>query len=112
VQVQADTAAVSLTYRIEGETPGGLWLSIPVLLWDGADELHYRIAGTRVELDWQSRAYVLTATAPEGDGQEAAPSGAWLLRRERFLHTGFGVTGNFALALGPVRAVRMQLAPR
>jgi hypothetical protein len=112
VQVQADAGAVSLTYRIEGETPGGLWLSIPVLLWDGTAELHYRIAGARVELDWQSRAYVLTATAPDGDGQKKAPSGAWLLRRERFLHTGFGVTGNFAFALGSVRAVRVQLAPR
>ena len=112
MQVQADAGAVSLTYRIEGETPGGLWLSIPVLLWDGTAELHYRIAGARVELDWQSRAYVLTATAPDGDGQKKAPSGAWLLRRERFLHTGFGVTGNFAFALGSVRAVRVQLAPR
>lgn len=104
VQVLAEAMALTLTYQITGEPPGDLWLSVPILLWDGTHELQHRIEAAAVDLGWAGRPYRLTAQAPAG-----GPTGAWTLRRERFLHTGFGVTSNFALALGSARTVRIRL---
>lgn len=110
VEATIEQAAVNLTYRLEGSMAGEPWLSVPVLLWDGTHELRYTIAGPRVELAWQSRKYAMTAVVLDDQEGEVLPAGNWLLRRERFLHTGFGVTGNFALSLGSSRAVRVRLS--
>lgn len=110
VDVKIEGGAVNLIYRLEGDVAGEPWLAVPVLLWDGGHELRYTVAGTRVELEWRSRAYTLTATAVDSQDAGVEWAGTWLLRRERFLHTGFGVTGNFALPLGPNRAVHLRLA--
>lgn len=113
VQVMVEANALALTYRILGEAPGELWLSVPILLWDGAHELQYRIEGPAVALGWAGRNYTLRAGALDGDpGNQAGRgvlAGSWTLRRERFLHTGFGVTGNFVIALGSIRTVRVRL---
>lgn len=109
VAVEVDGGVVTLTYRLAGEVAGEVWLSVPVLLWDGTHELRYRIESARVVLDWQSRAYALTATVPDGDDRANPLPGSWLLRRERFLQTGFGVTGNFVFALGSARAISVRL---
>ncbi len=113
VQVAPEADGIAFTYRLSGEVPEELWLSVPVLLWDGARELGYRIKGATVELEWAGRRYDLTAEAPAdavgGNSTAAGLKQTWLLRRERFNQTGFGVTGNFALALGPVRAVRVNV---
>jgi hypothetical protein len=113
VQVATEADGIAFTYRLSGEIPEEPWLSVPVLLWDGACELGYRIKGATVEMEWAGRKYALTAEAlADAAAVNPAAAGltqAWLLRRERFNHTGFGVTGNFALALGPVRAVRVKV---
>lgn len=105
VRVEATADAVAFDYRITGEAAGDLWLSVPVLLWDGKTELGYRIGGARAELNWSGRRFELVAESVGG-----ALAQAWILRRERFGQTGFGVTGNFAIALGPVRHVRIRCA--
>jgi len=105
VRVVAEADAVVFDYRITGEPTGELWVSVPVLLWDGRNELGYRVAGARVELTWDGRRFALVADA----GGEALAQ-PWILRRERFGQTGFGLTGNFALALGSVRRVRIRCA--
>ena len=107
VQVEAEPNAVVLTYRILGEVPGDLWLGVPILLWDGNHELDYRIEGAVVNLTWARCRFKLSAAAGS-----VALAGSWLLRRERFLHTGFGVTGNFALPLGAAREVTVRLSGR
>jgi len=113
VQVMVEANVLALTYRILGEPPGELWLSVPVLLWDGTHELQYRIEGPAVALGWAGRKISLRADALDGDSDNQAGrgilAGPWTLRRERFLQTGFGVTGNFAIALGQTRAVRVRL---
>jgi hypothetical protein len=113
VQVAPEADGIAFTYRLSGEVPEDAWLSVPVLLWDGAHELGYRVKGATVELEWAGHRYALTAEAlKEATGGDPASNGltqAWLLRRERFSQTGFGVTGNFALALGAVRAVRVKV---
>ena len=113
VQVTVEANAMALTYRVLGNSPGELWLSVPVLLWDGFCELQYRIEGSAVALVWAGRKYALRAEALDGDpdkqARAGALAGAWTLRRERFLQTGFGVTGNFAIALGQTRSVRVRL---
>lgn len=106
VRVEAADDAVTFDYRITGEPVGDLWLSMPVLLWDGKVELDYRITGARVELSWGGRRFELAAE-PVG----ATLDSRWILRRERFDRTGFGVTGNFALALGAARHIRVHCAP-
>jgi len=111
VQVAGEADGMAFTYRLSGEIPEEPWLSVPVLLWDGIRELGYRIKGATVEMEWAGHKYALTAAAladaAEGNPAAARLTQTWLLRRERFNQTGFGVTGNFALALGPVRAVRV-----
>jgi len=103
VQVEPAADAVVFDYRITGETTGDLWVSVPVLLWDGKTELGYRIDGARVELRWNRRRFALTAASA---GEPLTQP--WILRRERFGQTGFGLTGNFVLALGSVRHVRIR----
>ncbi|MBK8858533.1 MAG: hypothetical protein IPN11_12910 [Opitutaceae bacterium] len=113
VQVAPAADGIVFTYRLSGEIPEEPWLSVPVLLWDGARELGYRIKGATVELEWAGHKYALTAEAlAEAAGGNPAAGNltqTWLLRRERFNQTGFGLTGNFALALGSVRAVRVKV---
>jgi hypothetical protein len=113
VQVVPEADGIVFTYRLSGEPIEEMWLSIPTLLWDGAHELGYRIKGATVELEWAGHKYALTAKAladaAGGNPGSAGLMQSWLLRRERFNHTGFGVTGNFALALGQVRAVRVKI---
>jgi len=110
VKVATGRDSVVLTYHLQGELPGEAWLGVPILLWDGEHELEYVIKGAAAELAWAGRGYALSA-ATVAPGPGPLP-GSWLLRRERFLHTGFGVTGNLAIALGTARAVQVTLAVR
>lgn len=116
VQVTTKGSVIELTYHLIGEKPGDLWLSVPVLLWDGTHELDYHIEAATADLIWRERRYALTAHAVDrhsrGPDSLGGLAGPWILRRERFLHTGFGVTGNLAIALGPARAVRVRLEGR
>lgn len=105
VTVAAKSQTVTLTYALEGEITGEAWLTVPVRLWDGRQELRYRLAGGEATLEWSGRTFTLSARTLDG----AALPGAWRLRRERSIQTGFGVTGNFALALGAARKIKIQL---
>ncbi len=82
---------VRLTYRVtdlkDGDQPV---FSIPVLLWDGKEELTYRIENGTVVLGWKGAAYRISI---------AGNSGPWDLDMARYLHAGCGLTANMTVPL-------------
>ena len=64
--------------------------SIPVLLWDGKEELTYRIDHGILALGWKGAAYRVSI---------AGNSGPWDLDMARYLHAGCGLTANMTVPL-------------
>lgn len=82
---------VRLAYRVAGlKDDDQPVFSIPVLLWDGKEELTYRIENGALVLGWKGAAYRISI---------AGNSGPWDLDMARYLHAGCGLTANMTVPL-------------
>lgn len=82
---------IRLTYRVtEIKNDDQPIFSIPVLLWDGKEELTYGIDNGTLVLGWKGAAYRVSITGN---------SGPWDLDMARYLHAGCGLTANMTVPL-------------
>ncbi len=83
--------SVRLSYRLSELKEGDqVFFSIPVLLWDGKDELAYSTAEGTLSLRWKDASYRVSATENEGP---------WDLHLGRYWHAGYGLTANMSIRL-------------
>ena len=82
---------IRLTYRVTDlKNDDQPVFSIPVLLWDGKEELTYRIDNGALVLAWKGAAYRVSIVGN---------SGPWDLDMARYLHAGCGLTANMTVPL-------------
>ena len=80
---------IRLTYRATGlRDDDQAIFSIPILLWDGREELTYKIDNGTLALGWKGAAYRVSI---------AGNSGPWDLDMARYLHAGYGLTANMTV---------------
>ena len=83
--------SIRLSYRVTGfKDDDEAIFSIPILLWDGREELKFRIDNGTLDLSWKGAAYRISI---------AGNSGPWDLHMARYLHAGYGATANMTILL-------------
>lgn len=91
LKLDLEDEGIRLTYRVSDlKEDDRAIFAIPVLLWDGREELTCRIDGSTMVLGWQGAAYRISI---------AGSSGPWDLHMARYLHAGYGLTGNMTIPL-------------
>lgn len=91
LKLDPEDEGIRLTYRVSDlKEDDRAIFAIPVLLWDGREELTCRIDGSTMVLGWQGAAYRISI---------AGSSGPWDLHMARYLHAGYGLTGNMTIPL-------------
>lgn len=86
LKLELGNEIIRLTYRVTDlKDDDQAIFSIPILLWDGKEELTCKIDNGTMVLAWKGAAYRISV-----DGN----SGPWDLHMARYLHAGYGVSGN------------------
>ena len=92
---------VRLTYEVgDVGSQDEVFFSVPVLLWDGKDELGYSILEGMLRLRWKDASYRIWTEENEG---------AWDLDMGRYLHAGYGLTANMRIRLKPSSACTIAI---
>ncbi|MDD5596337.1 MAG: hypothetical protein PHV82_00245 [Victivallaceae bacterium] len=86
-RVKAENGSLFLHYRYTVTGAESAFYAVPILLWDGKNELHYDIAGNSAKLRWLGREYNLSVSTPD----------IWALSMERSYSTGYGLNGHFII---------------
>ena len=80
---------IRLTYRVTDlKDDDEAVFSIPILLWDGREELSYSIHDSTLVLRWKGIGYRVSLTGN---------SGPWDLDMARYMHAGYGLTANMTV---------------
>ncbi|MDD2707428.1 MAG: hypothetical protein PHV34_05405 [Verrucomicrobiae bacterium] len=97
--LENDSLLLSYDYQTGGYESA--FFAVPVLLWDGKDELNYAIEKNRVRMDWQGRKYLLEARSSRE---------TWALAMERSLATGYGVSGHMVIPIKTAGKIELLLS--
>ena len=101
LKLDLENELIRLTYRATDlKDDDQAIFSLPILLWDGKEELTYSIDNGTMVLGWSGAAYRISITGN---------SGPWDLHMARYLHAGYGITANMTI---PVSRGSFQLHTR
>ncbi|MCY3764742.1 MAG: hypothetical protein OXH06_04875 [Gemmatimonadetes bacterium] len=101
LKLDLEDELIRLTYRVTDlRDDDQVVFSIPIVLWDGKEELIYDIHGGTIVLGWKGAAYRISISGT---------SGPWDLHMARYLHAGYGVTGNMTAPVAH-ESSRLQVA--
>ena len=98
--VKTENGGLILTYRYSMDKTDKAFFAVPVLLWDGRNELEYKIERNIVRMIWNTRKYFMELSNSVGN---------WNLAIERHAVTGYGITGNFVIPIASDGKIELAL---
>jgi len=99
--VRLENNSLLLGYRYDINGAERAFFAVPILLWDGKDELSYEIERNMVRMAWKGRKYLLGALQF---------SETWTLAMERSLSTGYGISGHFVIPIKSSGQIAISLS--